>query len=392
MTNNTRMRYDLHSPNPPTINDIQAASIAQIIITLPLLHKRSFKERCFALVGPAGTGKTNTLIHVIGAIMNTEPYRSDLIKAEKERRRAAQYCEKEDSEELSKFAKRDMMSEFTATCQEISKKGVLFVICPTNTACDVIERKLQAGLDVKDVEETWENVICPYRRVSPGNANPDTDLELRRKYASLFPGMKRADNRGLVVLTTFGSLHRIYEEKEDKHPVIRAVFVEEASLVPDSEICMIFDHASRTGLDNLIFVFVGDPMQNNPVVKGRRTCVSKLYEVSLMERLICRMSPSGIRGENAIVSCFLNMQYRMNPVISKLSNRLAQLNVNDAECTEGRDILPVGRVKVNRLRYESSNIPPNHTFSTRYLSFDIALLNPYTFPDGTRVYNEDEYF
>lgn len=95
-----------------------------------------------------------------------------------------------------------------------------------------------------------------------------------------------------------------------------------------------------------------------------------------MDRLICRMLHPGVMEENTIVSCFLKMQYHMNTVIVNHSSRLARRHVYYSECTGEWYALAVENVKVKKLGYASSSIPPDHKFTTRYLSCNLLLINP----------------
>lgn len=126
--------------------------------------------------------------------------------------RFSEYCEKKESEEPSNAMKRGMMNAFIPSDRNVCQKGAIFITYPIIKACDIIERKLQAGLDVWTAKKSRENVICPYHRVSCGNANTDTELEQHKKYASYFPGLKREFNTGLHILTTIISMHRNYGE------------------------------------------------------------------------------------------------------------------------------------------------------------------------------------
>ena len=69
------------------LNHSQLCAVVRLLIRLPTAHKLSLIERTMVMIGPAGTGKTSTLGHAIGALFNTAPYLEPAIEAETLRRK-----------------------------------------------------------------------------------------------------------------------------------------------------------------------------------------------------------------------------------------------------------------------------------------------------------------
>ena len=279
--------------------------------------------------------------------------------------------------------------------------GHILIICPTNAACDVIERKILNGTQLRAADGSWMDVVLPYGRLTPNVEKEDDALEqqdytnnLHYEFQQKFPGMSRSRAKTPIIITTFGSLYRFFQNtSNESRPTIRAVFIDEASCVSDMDMAILFSELKGSGMFNVVFVLLGDPMQRTPIVKGKKTWFPKVFEMSLLERMICRSSPSSLPGQNQVVSTLLNVQYRMHPAISALSNVLARREVHDGENTKEQFVIESTRRDQPRSHWMCR--PPFeggffHVTQTD-LSYPIVLFDPYSYSvGGRREFNPNE--
>lgn len=178
----------------------------------------------------------------------------------------------------------------------------------------MIEGKILNSTHLRSANGNWIDVTLPYMHATP-NLEKETEAieeqdyknnlnaELQRK----FPGINRGINKSSIIITTFGSMYRLFQNKSlQSRPKIRAVFIDEASCVSDMEMAILYSELKGSGKNHVGFVMLGDPMQRTPVVKGK-TWFTKVFEMSTLERMIGRSSPSNLSGQNQVVSTLLNV-------------------------------------------------------------------------------------
>ena len=327
---------------------VRPLNISQVLYIAQVVHDRApfddytpLRRRMTALIGPAGTGKTQTLMSAIAAtyaLVNDGGQSAVLF--ERLRREWAENTPRPGHRpvtvnQLNRELRRTRMPK-------------ILVVAPTNNAVDVLERRLQEGIPVYDGHtQEWVNVSPVYRRYG-SDEDGGCRGYLRRQCDLLIPPELRRANAEGITLCTLGSVYRAFpfRDRLDEWTFRRPyqyVFVHEASQVSDSDLFPLFD--------NIAFLstpyeerwprisFLGDPYQLPPNTRAQRPqCYYYTKKLSFLERMTPECSPF-LRGLNKTPTVQLNTQYRMVPEISEVANIVARRDVRTRIIPPDRSVL-----------------------------------------------------
>ena len=148
-------------------------------------------------------------------------------------------------------------------------------------------------------------------------------------------------------MSTFGSVRKefmddnIIESRARRmKPQYDLIVIDEASESNKGSITGLFHHLSvQPNLEEVTIIFCGDGMQGQPMVNGPPSEFTKLAEVSILDEILPSMSPkfkfhtlsSSGKVKDLCPHTMLDIQYRMHPTISRLSNIIADREVGDDE-------------------------------------------------------------
>lgn len=285
------------------------------------------------IIGPAGTGKTTTLINLLAVMLNSSATGRILLEWEELRK--------------SWLDNNDMQVPQSFPAVTVKHLNVLILAC-THSALDVIEAKILDGVSIvprgeEDGVPTIKTLKPYYRRLAHARDRSKQKFESHgRRLRTTFPFWFRNNNKPSLTLCTFGSLWRAFNSNGNARgnlPDYDMILVDEASQAADHEFFKLFKSVctGSEGAYQVPLFFFGDPMQQGPVIVGQgQGSLMEAPRVSLFERIVTDCDG---RKERAPLcnSVLLDVQYRMHPTISALSNKIAKRSVSDCIARSMKD-------------------------------------------------------
>ena len=252
------------------LNIRQLACILDFLSTDARQPNSGILDRTTALVGPAGTGKTATLIHAVRALCNSSEASTNLRSVP---RIMEQY------QGNPRFIPRKNGAVLDAIRDNVN----VLVLTSSNNALDVLEKDILNGIPILvGVGSSFsvENVIPVYKRMDVRRRTqaslPDKVVNIQRRRSRHMPRGHLIEEYACITMSTFGSLQQLLEVEVDKP--FTHIFLDEASQTSDSEVYLALHELQQVIEHNAPFppfLVLGDPMQQAPILLGPNNLFSK---------------------------------------------------------------------------------------------------------------------
>ena len=320
-----------------SLNRSQALAVAMMITAAGVETDNSIiRRRMSGLVGPAGTGKTRTLVHAIGAVIaNVHAVTTSVLDMERLRRIWEANPTKENEVALFNYRPRRPVR--------------ILILTPTNNSLDVIEDMILDGIPVLDVRRNeWIRCHVFYKRTGNFQTNLTSSVvgrRIRARRTRIFPeGFHQSYNHGLV-LSTCASSYQAFPCPQES--VVRRnndftrfshVFVDEASQISDDDFFVPLAGIRQTMETYGDWPFISIIADNEQKTKFSHATPSPYYytlKCSLFDRFLPQTSRL-VPGKNNFRCIQLDTQYRMHPMISNLANSITRRTVRTS-LTPGHD-------------------------------------------------------
>ena len=312
-----------------SMNKSQAMAVAMMITKAGAETDSSvIRRKMSGLVGPAGTGKTRTLIHAVAAVIANVPLLSNSILEMEQLRRQWQNNPTPES-------------EAALLNHRPTHAARILILTPTNNSLDVIEDMLLEGIPVLDVRQNeWVRCHVYYRRTGNLRVNNASSVVARRVRAQrtrIFPQrFQQLYNNGLVLSTCASSYQAFPPPQQGRRQQnvnfnrFTHVFIDEASQISDDDIFVPLEGFCQTMSDYGDWPFISIIADNEQKTKFSHATPSPYYytlKCSLFDRFLPQTSRV-VPGKNNFRCLQLDTQYRMHPMISNLANSITLRTVH----------------------------------------------------------------